>query len=485
MLTYSLPEKNEQCLYDYFYQCIKNDIIQGNLMPDQKLPSKRTFAANHGISVVTVENTYAQLMAEGYIYSKPKTGFFVSNIDSNIISSNMVKADVMMDSDIIAKKASYNISLISNHTTSDKFPFLTWAKIVRNVLSEGNDKLLAAPPSGGIMELRAAIAKHLYDFRGIVCNPEQIIIGAGTEYLYGLIVQLLGRDNIYGLENPCSKKIRNIYRALGAKTESLEMDNEGIKLVKDNLEKANIVQISPSHQFPTGIVTSVSRRYGILSWANGSNDRYIIEDDYDSEFRLRGKPIPAMFSMDNTGKVIYFNTFSKSLSSTIRISYMVLPVNLLKTFYEKLGFYSCTVSNFEQYTLSEFIKGSHFEKHINRMRNQYRELRDELIQKINNSSIKDKVVIKEEDSGLHFLLTIKTNYEDDELKSLANDKGLEIAFISEYLDGKIDTSNKAVDKGCNHNTFPYMHTAIINYSGLSLENIDDIVKKLESAWAEV
>ena len=289
MLTYSFDKRGGQSLYEYLYNCMKTDIINGVLSPNEKLPSKRAFAGNHGISIVTVENTYGQLMAEGYIYSKPKSGFFVSPIQSQITS-------VSNESDLIEAKKAYihdnSINLISNHTAPENFPFSIWAKLTRQILSEQSPDLLVPPPAGGVPELRTAIARHLHEFRGINASPEQIMIGAGTEYLYGLIVQLLGRELVYGLENPSSKKIRSIYEALGVKVAPLEMDEEGIQLDARNLTIPDIIQISPSHHFPTGIVTSVSRRYGLLQWANESNSRYIIEDDFDSEFRLQGKPIP-------------------------------------------------------------------------------------------------------------------------------------------------------------------------------------------------
>lgn len=468
MLTYSFDNRNGESLYEYLYHCLKNDILSGVLAPNEKLPSKRVFANNHGISIVTVENAYGQLMAEGYIYSKAKSGYYVSPIQSLIAAS-----DAMTDFSISPsqKPVPEGINLVSNHTAPENFPFSIWAKLTRQLLSEQNPNLLTPPPSCGVLELRTAIARHLHDFRGIDASPEQIIVGAGSEYLYGLIVQLLGRDRIYGLENPSSKKIRSIYQALGVKVAPLEMDEEGVLLTAQNLTVPDIIQISPSHHFPTGIVTSVSRRYGLLQWANEANTRYIIEDDYDSEFRLQGKPIPSLFSMDTTGKVIYFNTFSKSLASTIRVSYMVLPKSLLNLYYNKLGFYACTVSNFEQYTLAAFIGQQYFEKHINRLRNHFRSLRDELIDRLKKSILSDRIAISEEHAGLHFLLHIKTEKTDSELKQSAADHGVILSFVSDYysLDFKSDIRR-------------YAHTAIINYSGLVENDIPKVIEKLCLAW---
>ena len=483
MLTYSFTDTEGLSLYEYIYKCIKEDIIAGKLTANEKLPSKRVFAKNHGISTVTVENAYGQLMAEGYIYSEPKKGFFVSPIE-NYIEDTIAKEPYKAESsnnmansynsrDINGTSTDFSdmgndgnqhpaIDFISSRTPAGNFPFATWSKIMRQTLGEQEEKLLSKPSAGGVWPLREAIARHLYDFRGISVNPEQIIVGAGTEYLYGLIVQLLGRDKTYGLENPCSNKIRNIYQSLDVKTMPIEMDDEGILPEQEALKESDVIQISPSHHFPTGVVTSISRRYAILGWANESDDRYIIEDDYDSEFRLQGRPIPSLFSIDTSEKVIYFNTFSKTLASTIRISYMVLPYSLLERFKSALGFYSCTVSNFEQYALATFIMDGYLERHINRMRIQYKAIRDQLIDQIKSSWLAPYISISQENAGLHFLLDIDTDMTDEQLKEKALDMGIAVSFLSDYYDKTATGPAYLSDR----------HVAVINYSGLDSSGVD-------------
>ena len=210
-------------------------------------------------------------------------------------------------------------------------------------------------------------------------SPEQIVVGAGTDYLYGLLIQLLGHDKIYGMEEPGYQKISEVYQSHNVLCLHIPLDRQGICIDKLNASGADIVHISPSHHFPTGIITPISRRYELLGWASASDSHYIIEDDYDCEFRFMGKPIPSLQSIDVMDKVIYMNTFTKTLASTIRISYMVLPKHLMARFQQNLGFYACTVSNFEQYTLTRFIQEGHFERHINRMRNFYHSQRDLLL----------------------------------------------------------------------------------------------------------
>ncbi|WP_418745556.1 PLP-dependent aminotransferase family protein [Frisingicoccus sp.] len=460
MLTYSFVDLGSDSLYEYLYKCIKNDIMNGKLKSGDKLPSKRSFAKNLDISTITVENAYAQLMAEGYIYSLPKRGYFVSEVKT-FSEKQPEKVRRLPEK---PREESCFADFISNRTSHANFPFSIWAKLTREVLSGEDSTLLLPPPAGGIMELRKAIADHLYQFRGIGVSPEQIIIGAGTEYLYGLLIQLFGNKAVYAIEDPGYQKIAQIYTSHGVDLCYIPMDENGVCTGVLEASGADILHLSPSHHFPTGRVTPISRRYELLGWASKSDRRYIIEDDYDSEFRLLGRPIPALQSIDVMDKVIYMNTFSKSLSSTIRISYMVLPQKLLKEFYEKLGFYSCTVSNFEQYTLARFISGGYFEKHINRMRNYYRNQRDILLESIRKSPLAGQIKIKEENSGLHFLMELQTEMPDTLLEEKAGRMGLRISCLSRYYHRPEQAKQ---------------HVIVLNYSGIDREKMGEAIEILE------
>lgn len=334
---------------------------------------------------------------------------------------------------------------------------------MKEIMADRRDALLQPSPSEGIYELRAAICSHLKEFRGMNVHPEQIIIGAGTEYLYTLIIQLLGRDKTFAVEDPGYEKIRKIYNSNNVKCVSIPIDEEGVNIDALKAGNADILHLSPSHHYPTGIVTPIGRRYEILGWALNCESRYIIEDDYDSEFRLLGKPIPSLESIDVSGKVIYMNTFTKTLSPTIRISYMVLPVQLMQLFKEKLNFYACTVSNFEQYTLAAFINKGYFEKHINRTRILYRRQRDMFIDAINKSPLSSIITIHEENAGLHFLLHANTTLSDEKLIERAMQRGLKISCLSGYYADK----SLAID-----------HTLVINYSALSDDKINESIDKL-------
>ncbi len=461
MLTYSFEERGRESLYEFLYKKIREDILSSRLAPDEKLPSKRALAKNLSISTITVENAYSQLMAEGYIYSVPRSGFYVSHITGTAKKSR--KSPAFYEQHTREKEKSFFADFSQNSVPHGSFPFVTWTRLMRETMAESPETLMANSPSEGIYELRRTIAEYLFQFRGMDVSPDRIIIGAGTEYLYGLIIQLLGREKTYALEEPGYQKIGKIYRSNGVATAHIPLDSKGVDISPLKESGADVLHISPSHHFPTGIVTPVSRRYELLTWAEEKEGRYIIEDDYDSEFRLTGKPLPTLQSIDTAQKVIYINTFSKSLTPTIRISYMVLPDSLADKYKSSLGFYSCTVPNFEQYTLSKFIGRGFFEKHINRMRNYYRSQRDSVMKSISSQPNFADVKIREENAGLHFLLQLKTDLTDAELTQKAAEKGIKISCLSEYCHNKENAKE---------------HTLVINYSGLPKEKTDEAVERL-------
>ncbi len=483
MLTYSFENIGPEPLYLHLYKCIKNDILDGVLLSGTKLPSKRSFAKNLGISSITVENAYAQLQAEGFIYSIPKKGFYVTMLPDSMpgIKEEYINHETgrITAGNLIEEESQYRIDLVSNMTPTTNFPFSIWAKLMREVISEKSSELMKKSPWGGIMELRSAISLHLKQFRNMDVASEQIITGAGTEYLYTLIIQLLGYDKVYAVENPGYKKVAQIYKSNNVACEYIPVGKAGIVIEELEKHNADVAHISPSHHYPTGIITPVSRRYEILAWASKKKDRYIIEDDYDSEFRLEGKPMPALQEIDIMERVIYINTFTKSLAPTIRISYMVLPWKLLHEFYNKLSFYSCTVSNFEQYTLARFINDGYFEKHINRMRNYYRKVRDKLMDEIKGSRLADICEISEEGSGLHFLLKIHTEIPDSEYVGICRQNKINVSCLSQYyIDDKDTVKAGIADSTARDGYKDREHTIIMNYSGVKMEDVKETVSLL-------
>lgn len=461
MITYSFTNIGSDCLYTYLYKCIKNDILQGVLRAGEKLPSKRSFAKNLSISTITVENAYAQLIAEGYIYSIPKKGFFVTDIKTMAPAGEPILSAENVQ--LSSGDSGYFADFTSNQTRAEHFPFSIWAKITRELLTHDQKELLTNPPCGGILPLRQAIAKHLKEFRNMAVSPEQIIIGAGTEYLYGLLLQLLGFEKHYAVEDPGYSKISQIYKSHGVFCGFASMDSAGVKIPDLEEQKIDVIHLSPSHHFPTGTVMPISRRYELLAWASKASSRYIIEDDYDSEYRLNGQPIPTLQSIDVQEKVIYINTFTKTLASTVRISYLVLPKHLVNEFYARLSFYSCTVSNFEQYTLARFISEGYFEKHINRMRNYYHSKRDRLLHAIAASPLASYAEISEENAGLHFLLKLKTSLPDSEFLRNMERSGVKLSSLSQYYR---DPPKEAE------------HIFLMNYSFVEEEHIEKAIEMI-------
>lgn len=373
MLTYPLTKTGGVSLYEQLYRCIKADILTGRLAAGEKLPSKRALAAHLEVSVITVKNAYEQLMAEGYIYGMEKKGYYVSPVQRPL-TAQLPRQDAAPPAE-----HHWEMDLVTNSIAAEDFPFTVWARLMRQTILEQGTGLLHAMPPQGAPELRRAIAAYLRQFRGMTVDAEQIIIGAGTEMLYSMLVQLLGRDKRYAVEEPGYGKITRIYRSNQAEVVSVPLDAAGLSVSALDAAGADVVHISPSHHYPTASSCPSPGGRSCCTGRSAGPDRFILEDDYDSEFRFVGRPIPTLFSVDESGRVIYLNTFSKTIAPSIRISYMVLPHRLLAAFREKLGFYASTVSGFEQYTLARFMAEGYYEKHLNRMRKRYHQKRDAVI----------------------------------------------------------------------------------------------------------
>jgi len=445
MLTYELKKSPGVPLYEALYRCIRADILSGKLAPDTKLPSKRALAEHLEVSKITVETAYGQLLEEGYIRSTQKVGYFVEPILQKTPAPAAYREEAAPETG----------------SGPEKFPFSVWSRLQREVLLDYGEKLLLPLPNQGSMELRRAIADHLADFRGMSVDPGNILVGAGTDFLYNLLIQLLGRDKTYAVEEPGYDKIRKIYAAGGVACVSAEMDALGV--IPEKLGDARVLHISPAHHFPTGIVTPLNRRQALLRWAE-ARDGYIIEDDYDSEFRFDAHPVPTMMSLDGNGRVVYMNTFSKSLAPSIRISYMVLPEGMMQQFRERLDFYSCTVSSFEQMTLARFLSRGHFEKHINRMRRFYRARRNRILEILNTCAFAPRLTIREEDAGLHFLLRVDTALSDEELVARCAGAGLPVRALSSFYHGAVGEQ--------------VAHCLVVNYATLREEDLEAALKRL-------
>ena len=357
MMTYNMEHRGEKSKTLYLYEQIKKDILEGLIPAGERLPGKRTLAAHLGISVITVETAYDMLAEEGYITARPRSGYFVNALALPTTADSTRTGGALLPPD-------------AADISGDVACFPAMARIIRRLLSEQSQLLQIKPPHLGCAVLRNAIAAYLLRYRGMEVPASHIIIGSGAEYLYGLIVQLLGRDLSYGIESPSYEKIALVYRANGADIEELPMGTDGIPDEVLNASAAGALHVTPFHSYPTGITASAEKRYTYLKWAKERN-AWIIEDDFDSEFASPRRPIETLYSMDRDARVIYLNTFSKSISPAIRIGYMVLPDKLMARYMERLNFYSCTVPVLDQYALAAFIDEGCFERHLGRLRRTY------------------------------------------------------------------------------------------------------------------
>lgn len=462
MLTYDLSERGNRTMYEFLYEKVKEDIMQGALKAGEKLPSKRAMSEHLDVSIKTVENAYNQLLLEGYITSSEKKGYYVNKLTK---SSRTAPAHTAFSTKY--KEEKYLADFTAHNINYDKFPFASWAKVMRETLTDYDTTLLKMVPFNGVEELRVQIAEHLYRYRGMQVSPDHIIVGAGTEYLYGRLLQLLGRDAFYAVENPGYKKISRLYNANGVRWTHIDIDKYGMDVEALQASPANIVHVSPEHHYPVGIVTPIGRRQALLAWAAEKAGRYIIEDDYDCEFRIEGRSIPSLQSMDTNHRVIYMNNFSKTMVPSLRISYMVLPEKLMERYIATLSFYSCSVSGFEQYAMARFMEKGYFERHIRRSVNYYRQQRDKIKKMFRTSSLSKISRIIESGAGTHFLLRVNTDLSDVEIKWAAKERGILVQCLSEY---------------CFENQHLYKGFLIINYSDMEDGKLSRAIRELEAIF---
>ena len=365
-MKYIINKSDAASAYLQLYKLVRDDIVAGVYPYNSKLPSKRIIADEIGVSTVTVEHAYALLCEEGYIEPRERSGYFVIfRTDDGFAAPT--------------QQVTLHPSLLNHHSAvGTEFPFSVLAKTMRLVLNEYGDTILDKSPNAGCPELREAIRQYLARSRGIHADTQQIIIGSGSEYLYGLIVSLLGRHQRYAIECPSYKKIEQVYLASGVTFDRLPLGSDGIDSAALWASDAQVLHISPYRSFPSGVTATASKRHEYLRWVRAEAGRYIVEDDFESEFSVSTKPEETLFSQATDDRVIYMNTFSKTLSPSFRTGYMVLPEHLVSVFEERLGFYSCTVPTYTQYVLAELISSGDFERHINRVR---RKKRKELLEK--------------------------------------------------------------------------------------------------------
>ena len=495
MRAYDFSKRGKISLYEYLYECLKKDILEGRIAAGEKLPSKREMALLHDISVKTVENAYGQLIAEGYLEAMEKRGYFAAKVShenyhihrgekernekSACRSETQAEKNCGLESrgrESRKQEAGEGSSAplpcfadftSSNTTTCAKFPLSRWNRVMRETLSSQDVLLLQTAPFQGVEKLRREISAYLSRNRGMEVDPECILVGAGTEYLYGRLLRLLQKDR-YAVEDPGYRKIARIYRDSGAECCYIPVDESGICTEKLRESGAEVVHVSPGYHFPLGTVMPIARRQELLAWASEAPGRYIVEDDYDCEFRYSGRPIPSIQSMDRQQRVIYLNTFNKTLSPALRVGYMVLPEPLMACYEQSMNYYSNTVSSFEQFALAEFMEKGYFERHISRMRKYYREYR-ERIRLILKESVLPISKTGGDEAGTRILVELVTTLSDAQIKQEAAKVGIKLECLSEF---------------CQERKEMFAHTLILNYADMDEAVMKEAIGRLAHIFSK-
>lgn len=479
-LAISLDLKSKIPLYEQIYGYIKNEVQAGRIKSGEKLPSTRSLCRYLEVSRSTVELAYEQLLSEGYVEAQACRGFFVTDV------KGLYRLDHPMQeygADKAEKKEEYLYDFTPNGVDLNSFPYNAWRKLSKESLLDDRTELFRLGDPQGEYALRAAICSYLHQARGVNCGPEQIIVGAGNDYLLMLLATVIGLDHKVAFENPTYRQAYRLFKNLSCRICTVDMDSQGMDVEKLEASGADIAFVMPSHQYPLGIVMPLKRRLALLKWAGQEEGRYIIEDDYDSEFRYKGRPIPALQGYDKNEKVIFIGTFSKAIAPAIRMSYLVLPGPLLEQFQKRSGFFNSTVSKVDQLILTRFIEEGYFERHLNKTRALYKSRHDVLLSCLKSTFCQNEPSCRQsreearqnrgafqisgERAGVHLLLHVRNGMTEEELIGRAKTRGIRVYGLSEYY------VEPQQDKSA---------TILLGYANMSEEKIVKAVGILAEAW---
>ena len=462
-LTISLDTRSRIPLYEQIYDYIKTDIQSGRIPYGEKLPSTRFLSKHLEVSRSTVELAYEQLLSEGYIESVPYKGFFVAQIDELY----HLKKDKPQPQKERKEARRYRYDFTPNGVDLKSFPYNVWRKLSKDILMDDRTELFRSGDSQGEYGFRSAICSYLYQARGVDCTPDQIIVGAGSDYILMLLGMILGMDHTIAFEDPTYKQAYRMAGGMSYNCIPVSMDKNGMKVTELEKSGADIAYVTPSHQYPTGVIMPIRRRMELLKWACEAQGRYIVEDDYDSEFRYKGKPIPALKGYDASDKVIYLGTFSKSIAPAIRLSYMVLPKPLLEAYEQKARFVNSTVSKVDQLIVQKFIEEGYYERHLNKTRALYKSRHDVLIEELRPMA--DICTISGENAGVHLLLTFQNGMAEEELIDRAARADIRVYGLSDYR----------IRENCEEKA-----TILLGYANLTEDQIREAARLLRDCWIE-
>ena len=466
MLDLTLPLHSSQPLYQQLHDSIVTQLRTGQLHAGDRLPGKRSLASQLSVAINTVDTAYQMLVAEGYLESRPKSGFYVLPYTDTLTLPTAAHSIPQHT----PSPTTHRFNLSTGSVDTALFPFRTWGRIQKELLY-ASPELLTHGHRFGDENLRLAIADYLHAYRGVACSYEQIVVGAGVEYLLGLVAQLL-RGGTAAIENPGYARSRTILENCGVPCHCVDIDEGGLSIAGLEASGANLCYVTPSHHFPTGVTMPAGRRAQLLQWASCAPERYILEDDYDAEFRFDMRPLPSLQGMAGpSGNVVYLCTFSKSLAPSIRIACMVLPLPLLARYRQMFGAYSNTVSRFEQQTLCRFLTEGYFTRHLARMRKTYKGRMERLALALEESFGKERITLRGCHTGLHLLLTLHTAMDEQEMVRTAAQKGVGLHGLSEYYMERREMCPPS--------------TVVLGYASVENREIETLVQVLRQAWLSV
>ena len=473
-----LHPESDKTLYEQIYEFIKDEIRTGRLLRNEKLPSTRFLAEYLQVSRTTVDMAYEQLVSEGYLEAEARKGYFVSAFEELYAIDEMPRGE-LPEANRQSEQAAGRYDFSPNAIDMRYFPYATWKKITKNILVDANSKMFSLGDPQGDLKLRSTICRYLLGSRGVNCEPEQIIIGAGNDYLLLLLEKILGRHVHVAMENPTYVRAYQIFRSCAYPVSFVPVDESGMRVDCLRRTDARVAYVMPSHQYPMGVSMPIGRRMELLRWASEADGRYLIEDDYDSEFRYKGKPLPSLQASDVDGKVVYIGTFSKAIAPAIRISYMVLPYPLLERYRSECGFYSSTVSRIDQAILNEFIQDGYFERYLNKMRKQYREKHDLILNEL--KSLEKTFRISGSNAGLHVVLTDRRGRTEEELARAAADADVKVYRMQDFR-MKNSESNALGVGSCDSGQTDEPAMLILGYGALTPEEIREGISLLKEVW---
>ncbi|ANB47106.1 MULTISPECIES: PLP-dependent aminotransferase family protein [Bacillus] len=430
MLTISIDHsETADYIYQQIYQHIKAAVLKRSLMPHTKVPSKRELAETLKVSVNSVNSAYQQLLSEGYLYAVERKGFFVEEIDTVYHEET---PSLLLPDDLKERETDKSGWISFSHMSVDTahFPLKSWFRCEQKAAARSFHTLGELVHPQGLYEVRETISRLISLTRGVTCRPEQIVLGAGTQMLMQLLTELLPKDALYAMENPGYMRMYRLLQNLGKKVATISLDEKGMSMDEIEKRRPSVLITTPSHQFPSGVIMPASRRIQLLNWAAEQNGRFIIEDDYDSEFKYDADTIPALQSLDRFQNVIYMGTFSKSLFPGLRISYMVLPPGLLRTFKERT-YDLQTCSTLAQLALKEFIESGEYQKHIKKMKQHYKNMRERLISAL-EETFGERISVKGANAGLHFVTEFECARSEKEILARADAEQLDLFAMSRF-----------------------------------------------------